>query len=120
MEARRAKGIYYWCPERYTAGYRCQDKQQIYVIEIEEKDDKGGEDNAEPELEEITTKESSELSLHVLTRSSCYSMMKVEGVVGNQKIQLLVDSRSTHNFMNIDITEKLGCRTTGVPRPCGF
>lgn len=35
MEARRAKGLCYWCPERDTVGHNCKGKQ-VFVIEVGE------------------------------------------------------------------------------------
>lgn len=33
MKARMAKGLCYWCPERYTAGHGCKGKH-IFLIEV--------------------------------------------------------------------------------------
>lgn len=41
--------------------------------------------------------------------------MKVEGDVKNNRLQLLIDSGSTHNFLNDSTTDKIGCRTMEVP-----
>lgn len=43
--------------------------------------------------------------------------MKIEGRTKNKKLQLLIDSESTHNFLDSFTVERLGCRTEQVPPP---
>lgn len=42
------------------------------------------------------------------------STIKVEGRVNNQILQILIDSGSTHNFVDFAIAEKLGCVTESI------
>lgn len=40
--------------------------------------------------------------------------MRVEGEVNNKRIQLLIDSGSTNNFLHLSMAAKLGCKTEQV------
>lgn len=104
MEDRRANGLCYWCPERYTVDHICRGKH-IFVIEV------GEDDTTETELEQrqgTDVEELPEISLHVITGTLRNSTMKVEGEVNNNILQLLIDSGNTH------MADKLGCRIEKV------
>lgn len=59
--------------------------------------------------------ESPEISIHAIMGTLKCSTRKVEGRVNNRKLQILVDSGSTHNFLDITIAEKIGCTTKPIP-----
>lgn len=40
--------------------------------------------------------------------------MKVKGLVSDTPISILIDSSSTHNFLDISIAKKLGCTTSSM------
>lgn len=112
MEARRTKGLCYSCPERYRVGHKCK-RRHIFLIEVGEKEVTGTQieqgQGTEAETEELT-----EISLHAISGTLGNSTMKVEGEVNNKRLQLLIDSGSTHNFLDESMTDKLGCRTEQV------
>lgn len=56
-----------------------------------------------------------ELSLHAISGSANCSTMRVEGRANNRTLQLLIDSGSTHSFLDESVAEKLGCVTENVP-----
>lgn len=58
---------------------------------------------AETETESADIEEKPEISILALTGSSCCSTMKLEAMVNNRRLQLLIDS------------EKLGCKVAEVP-----
>lgn len=51
-----------------------------------------------------------QLSLQTLTGVSNYHKMRISGLHGNKLLQILVDSGSTHNFLDIEVAKKLGCK----------
>ena len=51
----------------------------------------------------------SEISLHALQGLVNNKTIKVEGKVRNHRLMVLIDSGSTHNFLDEKITKKLGC-----------
>lgn len=67
MEARRVKGLCYWCPEKYVAGHRCSSKH-FFVIETEEDGDNGEPEELEGGAEgEIKVETTPDLSIHTIT-----------------------------------------------------
>lgn len=49
-----------------------------------------------------------QISIHVLTSVHSYSTIKIIGSMGTRWLQLLIDSDSTHNFIDEKLASKLG------------
>ena len=62
----------------------------------------------EEEIEEIVREP--QISLNALTGVHNYRTMRIKGTVGKHKIHILVDSGSTHNFVDVNVAKKLGCK----------
>lgn len=118
MEACRAKGLCYWCPEKYVIGHRFHGKQ-FFIIEIVSGEYNGDEQNPETitdsEVEHEIKKEVPEISLHAISDTMICSTMKIEGRVNNRTLQLLINSSSTYSFLDVSIADKLGQPTKYVP-----
>ena len=69
---------------------------------MEMKDD--NEDEEEP-----VSEKSPQLSIHALERTYNYQTMRVKGSVGRRDLCILIDSGSTHNFIDARIIDKLWC-----------
>ncbi|OMO61381.1 hypothetical protein COLO4_33442, partial [Corchorus olitorius] len=106
-----------WCGVKYSPGHSCL-HSNLFSIQ------RCGEDDTLPELDEpielfseITTVEADTkeatlqpvLSMHALMGTSGPQTMRVIGVVKNQKVIILMDFGSSHNFMDAKIVKKLGC-----------
>lgn len=50
-----------------------------------------------------------QMYVHGLDDTLYYRTMRVRGRVKGKMVHVLVDSGSTHNFMDLDIAKKLGC-----------
>ncbi|GJT60944.1 zinc finger, CCHC-type containing protein [Tanacetum coccineum] len=50
------------------------------------------------------------ISLNALSRENTYRTIRVRGYVRKNVLHVLVDSRTTHNFLDLYTTKKLGCR----------
>ena len=55
------------------------------------------------EVEETTP----EISLYAIYGTQIPQTMHIKGIIGRLVVTVLVDSRSTHNFLSQDIAEKL-------------
>ena len=53
--------------------------------------------------------EEPQLSLHALDGSYNYQTMRLRGSVGKRVLCILIDSGSTHNFIDERMARKLGC-----------
>ncbi|XP_048492259.1 uncharacterized protein LOC125493205 [Beta vulgaris subsp. vulgaris] len=101
-----AKGLCYYCDEKYTRNHKCKFKEtQLFTVEIEGCTDSDNEDSAEDKFNEEPC-----ISVHALTGNQSFHTMRLIGVVNrDQPLHILVDSGSTHNFLDLDLAKKLGC-----------
>jgi hypothetical protein len=107
MAQRRSEGLCYNCDEKYVAGHRCKKSFVIEVISFPE--DTEDEEDSTPEAHAITLDEPS-ISLHALASISApkFNTIKVWARLGSQELVALLDSGSTHNFINDAIAHQAG------------
>ncbi|GJY03991.1 retrotransposable element Tf2 [Tanacetum coccineum] len=67
-----------------------------------------GEEFVLPEV--IGENDTPQISLNALTGLTSYRTMRVIGHFGKKKIHILVDSGITHNFLDVFMAKKLGCK----------
>ncbi|XP_021766248.1 uncharacterized protein LOC110730736 [Chenopodium quinoa] len=72
----------------------------VRVVELEEQD---MEEHTDPRI-----------SLCALSWGHSFHTMRVKAMVGNIPLHTLIDSGSTHNFLDIHIAEILGCKTETI------
>lgn len=58
--------------------------------------------------------EGPQLSLNALTGVHNYQTMRVSGPYNKKMLQILIDSGSTHNFLDLDVAKRLGCKLESV------
>jgi hypothetical protein len=105
---RRAEGLCYNCDEKCILGHRCK---KLFIIEVV-----GFEDDDEEVDEEIECSALSGaldalgISLHAITgvRAKGYQTMKVYVSVGDAVVVALLDSGSSHNFIDVDMARCAG------------
>ncbi|XP_070026508.1 uncharacterized protein LOC142182249 [Nicotiana tabacum] len=111
MDDKRANSLSYWCYKKYTPEHKYSRRKQLFILGLDEEIE---ESIWEDELEENKNSEESTLNpqvfVHALDRTSDYRTMRVKGVVKGKMVHVLIDSRSTHNFMDLAMAKKLGCR----------
>lgn len=107
MKDRREKGLCYHCDKKYTRGHICKNPR-LFLI-----------DGCWPETEiemtnevtdgvvEIEQESSPEISLHAIIGTNTPQTMRVVGTVFNKSISLLIDSGSTHNFVDPQVVSCL-------------
>ncbi|XP_042059529.1 uncharacterized protein LOC121804042 [Salvia splendens] len=114
MADKRAKGLCYGCDEKFERGHRCV-RKQLYLLEIDDSlhtveiasdslcDDSGEDENPL-------------ISIHAINGSSSkhFRTMRVTGRVGKKALHILIDSGSTHNFLDLHLAKKLGLTLTAV------
>ncbi|XP_077224918.1 uncharacterized protein LOC143858163 [Tasmannia lanceolata] len=107
MKARRDRGLCYNCDERYTPGHRCK-RQQIFMLDLEE-DGSDGEELVEPEQQISGESEEPQISVHALSGSTSHQTMRIRGYIKRQPIIILIDSGSTHNFLDPGTAKRTAC-----------
>lgn len=109
FEEKRAKNHCFSCDEKFERGHRCKEKRpQLYHLEIEEVEDI----EEEEEAEEAVENELAQIYVQALAGVSDYQTIRVTGHVGRRSVQMLLDTGSTHNFLDTVTTQKLGCNVT--------
>jgi len=104
-----AKGLCYFCDNPYERGHRCPTKRsQLFLVEVpaDTLEEDGLVDDTPPPLAEQQTigfemlESEPCISLQALNGIQGYQTMRVTGYVGKKAIQILIDTDSTHNFVN--------------------
>ena len=106
---RRARGLCFYCDEKFIPGHRCQ-RPQLFMIE----DNFTGEElQVNGTVEELPdTKPIPEISFHAISGTNHPQTIRVIGKLKNQDITVLIDGGSTHNFLNQSMVSRLGLPVT--------
>lgn len=111
FDERRSKGLCFFCDEKYEFGHRCKGKRpQLYHLELED-----GEEEPTGKHEEEVDNEFSHISINALAGITDYQTLRITGHYGKRALQMLLDTGSTHNFIDSTLAKKLGCKL--VPKP---
>ncbi|KAA8519441.1 hypothetical protein F0562_013684 [Nyssa sinensis] len=105
LEERRMKGLCYGCDEKYFRGHVCK-KKQLFMIEAEEEEDVF--EDVVQEMEKEDVQEELQISVHALSGSLSYKTMRIKGKVKKNMVTILIDSGSTHNFLDPTMAKRTG------------
>lgn len=98
----------------YERGHNCNIKKtQLFLIEIlgtEEEEGEQENDNVEYEMEGETP----QISVNALCGNQSFQTMRVTGISGKTSIHILINSGSTHNFLDVAIAKKPGCKIEAI------
>ncbi|XP_071909528.1 uncharacterized protein [Coffea arabica] len=119
---RREKGLCYKCAEPYTLGHICKQAQIQYIledeptelIEVAEGEMDEGEEFCDC-IEGGISNERIEVSIHTLSGGEGHSTFKLKGVLAGKELLILVDSGSTHCFLDEMVASHLQLQVTGTP-----
>ncbi|RVW78323.1 Retrovirus-related Pol polyprotein from transposon 17.6 [Vitis vinifera] len=108
LDERRAKGLCFWCDEKFTPGHKCK-RKQLYVMQIQvETDGEGPEGNLQMEgLGEED--EQIQLSLNALMSNEDSQTMTLNGNYKGRSLFVLIDSGSSHNFLSSKVAKRVDC-----------
>ena len=111
-DTRRQPSLCYKCGDKYYPKHQC--RCQLLLLEK----DTGGELEEEwdgtQESRESGKEDNGEISLHALKGLTDNKIIKVEGKVKEGNLLILIDSGSTHSFLDKGTTKKLKCPLTGT------
>nr|XP_027102942.1 uncharacterized protein LOC113724214 [Coffea arabica] len=121
LNHRREKGLCFKCVEPYTLGHICRQSHVNLLlmgdaegIAIKGKEEKGDEtdvfcDCIGGELGD----ELMEVSVHALERGSVHKTIRIKGIIKGRVVIVLVDSGSTHCFMDEQVARNSKLETNG-------
>lgn len=108
-----------FCDEPFIPGHQLKHKRsQMLVMEkdVEEPVDEEIEIIEENGTVQVINKqvEGPQISLNALNGVHNYQTMRVSALHNKKMLQVLIDSGSTHNFLDLDLAKKLGCKLESV------
>jgi len=116
MVERQIKGLCYNCDDKYFLGHKCKEQNIFMAIseDISEEDVETPLVSESPEITDITPpsdppKVEPIISLNALTSFSAPQTLKLIGYIKHQKVIIMVDSGSTHNFIHHHIAQEMHC-----------
>src|SRR5688572_26032971 len=108
MSERRKQGLCYNCDEPYVRGHRCPRLFYLEVTDFADDEIKGDTDDDQEEQDPV-------VSLHAITGIRREDTMQLRVVLNGQELLALLDTGSTHNFINCKATQQ--CGVTLEPTP---
>jgi hypothetical protein len=108
MAQRRADGLCYNCDEKFVVGHLCK---KLFLLEVTDAADDEEEIEEEIECAAVTGRAATPgISLHTVTglRSRGFQTMKVYVSIGDAVAVALLDSESSHNFIDVDMARRAG------------
>ncbi|KAK0576161.1 hypothetical protein LWI29_013005 [Acer saccharum] len=105
LQERGVKGLCYNCNKKFVPGHRCK---KLFLIELCEAEGDGDVVMEEEDIEQTSLNDIPAISLHAISGSRAPETMRVRGNIGRISTIVLVDSGSTHNFINEALAKKVG------------
>jgi hypothetical protein len=112
-EFRRANNLCFKCGEKYTPAHTCIGSTTSAINLMDSTTDDGGSFLSDEMLEELETPQfnlleaNAHLSLHAMSGKPLQKSIQLQALVKNQALIILVDSGSSHTFLNSVIAHKL-------------
>ena len=112
LEDKRAKGLCYSCDSNYTKGHKCA-KKKLFYIDCEEEEEREQERSKEEDILQEQSLDVEQInptiSCNALAGITTPQTIKIEGQIQKRKVIVLIDSRSTHNFIHCRVAKELNC-----------
>ncbi|XP_026459345.1 uncharacterized protein LOC113360006 [Papaver somniferum] len=108
MSKRRTQGLCLNCDEKYQPGHRCKSQQLFMMVAVHEEDDLEPSPPQAPSEDQLIDSDM-EISLHALTGNVNPDTIRIPGFIKKRAITVLVDTCSTHSFIDTALATQLGC-----------
>lgn len=107
MQRRRTQGLCFSCNEKFTAGHKCS-KAQLLILDGEiDEPDRGESNETALYSNEQENDDKPKITFYALTGWTAPQTMRVKAKIGLHEIVVLIDSGSTHNFINTRLANTL-------------
>ena len=115
FQTKRELGLCYKCDEKYTPSHVCQfghinfiladesysEEYLIQDVEKEGLDDQG---------QLLENDEQIKISLNALSGNVSFKTIRIKGFIKNREVSMLIDSGSTHSFIDEGLAKQLQCK----------
>ena len=116
MVERQLKGLCYNCDDKYFPGHKCKEQNLFMPIskEISEEDEETPSMSETPKSTDMTPPSDPPevelvISLNSLTGFSTPQTLKLIDYIKHQKVIILANTGSTHNFIHHRISQEIHC-----------
>nr|GEV80902.1 ankyrin repeat-containing protein [Tanacetum cinerariifolium] len=104
------RNLYQRCDEKFRHGHRCPGKTlQVLLVgdeyKTEHEFDKKSDDHVHLDMVEV--------SLNFVMGFTSPHTMKIQGIIGDEEVVVLIDSGVTHNFLSKRVLKELGLLVMG-------
>ncbi|GJR97539.1 putative mitochondrial protein [Tanacetum coccineum] len=123
IREKRANRLCFYCDQKYIHGHKCSGQMFVLKVSLDEREDI--EDNLETHLgEEVKSPNengelllsefyaSPQISLNAISGVCTYNTIRGKAMVTKHLLHLLMDTGSTHNFLDVFTAKKLRCKLT--------
>lgn len=106
---KRTNGLCFHCGEKYSPEHHCDNQAQLKALDLEE----GPMYLSAEVLDAVTSMEDVKqeemfLSINALADTTTSKTIRLRALVGKHVMLMLLDSGSSHTFINTDMISKLG------------
>lgn len=109
------KGLCYYCDQTYERGHKCKFKEpRLFTVEVPRECIELVYENNEPDERVLVEEIEPCISVNALAWNQNFQTMSLKGLVVNNLVHILVDSGSTHNFLDLSFSKKLGLQLEEV------
>ncbi|GAB2257306.1 hypothetical protein Droror1_Dr00023365 [Drosera rotundifolia] len=113
----------YKCHEKWNLGHKCHQVHMMEAVEEEEEEEQNLSQGIKGQQEEevlndsdaIEVKTQEEHSIHALLSLSSLNTIRIKGRAGKVALEILIDSGSTHSFVDVTMAEKCDCVIKQTP-----
>ncbi|XP_026383409.1 uncharacterized protein LOC113278901 [Papaver somniferum] len=106
MSKRRSQGLCFNCDDKYQPGHRCKSQQLFLMVADNEADEV---EPSQVPMEEQFVDSDMEISCHALTGNANPDTIRIPGFIKKKAIIVLIDTGSTHSFIDSALATQLGC-----------
>ena len=105
------------CGDKYSKDHQCKKPAQMLMIEVGDFGEVFSDDtvHALNLLDDTSELQCCMLSAHALAGTEAVNTLRLRAVVGDQIMLLLVDSGSSHTFVNAEFAKRAGCVLSPSP-----
>ncbi|XP_071683315.1 uncharacterized protein [Lolium perenne] len=117
-EYRRANNLCFKCGDKYSREHQCKPVAQLLTIQLGDYGEILSDDAVRAlELldEPVAQADCYMISAHALTGTEAPAALRLPVTVGNQVMILLVDSGSSHSFINNNFVDNIGLQQVSIP-----
>ncbi|KAG8386825.1 hypothetical protein BUALT_Bualt03G0189200 [Buddleja alternifolia] len=118
LEEKRAKGLCFLCDEKYSREHICIKKRQLYILDMNEDLDGIMVEHLPMDNDMVDTHDTPDefphsnfhISMNAMSGIHDFRTMTVTASFKDKNIHILIDTRSTHNFIDVEAAKRLGCK----------